>query len=298
MNAIPVAFKMTRSHELHADQIEVRQRALADVESVRRNRKLRNDFGEAETPAPTSLYLDLLGSDYPVPDWLLTENFTDERLGHIKSGKEGEVFLVERRSASDSCLLALKTYKDPSQRAFRRDQIYREGRKIRRTRDRRAVELGTAYGRKFMQSDWMGAEFEILRDLWLKGVRVPYPVDFAGGLLMQYLGDWEQAAPRLVQVRLDHEEARYVFEQVMQQILGLARAGMVHADLSAYNILYWQEEPWIIDFPQAVAIPSNPHSIELLMRDIANVCSYFEKYGVQSDPGEWLALAMTEVYSS
>ena len=73
---------------------------------------------------------------------------------------------------------------------------------------------------------------------------------------------------------------------------------MVHADLSAYNIIYWQEEAWIIDFPQAVAVPSNPHSIDLLMRDIGNVCKYFEKYGIISDPDHWLALAMGEVYSS
>ncbi|MCA1840488.1 MAG: serine/threonine protein kinase [Actinobacteria bacterium] len=282
--------------KLDTDDLSIKARRLADPADVKGRRKLLNDHGDPLGPAPTSMFVDIVGSKYPVPDWLITENYEDETLGRVKSGKEGEVFLVERRSDNASCLLARKSYKDPDQRAFRRDQIYREGRKIRRSRDRRALELGTAYGNQVMASDWVGAEFDILRKIWIAGVRVPYPVSFEGGLLMQFLGDWEQAAPRVMQVRFDKDEAEHVCEGIFEQVRRLAGCGLVHADLSAYNVLYWQEEVFLIDFPQSVEIPSNPHSIELLTRDVTNICNHFAKYGCHRDVGHELGLALANVY--
>lgn len=253
----------------------------------------RRGFSLSENEEPEILSVprtfDVDGVIHNVPDWLITEFFQDEVIGPIKGGKEGEVVLVRRSSGQDSHLLAEKRYRPTSQRSFRRDQIYREGRKIARGRARKAVEQGTAFGRRVMSDQWAGAEFLYLRRLWAAGVRVPFPVHGPGPLLMEYLGDEDQAAPRLIDARLSKGEANSICDQILAQLKMLTAEGIVHGDLSAYNILVWNDEAWIIDLPQAVDLALNPHALDLLHRDVRNVCRHFCKYGLHPDPEEEFA---------
>lgn len=268
---------------------------LPDLKRVEARRGMLSDRYEDVPSAPSSRFVDFLGSDYPIPDWLLTEDYTDELLGPIKSGKESQVLLVRRSSGDSSHLLALKMYKNPAHRSFRRDQTYREGRKFRYSRTNKAVEKGTRVGQKAMAEQWTGAEFDALRRLWIAGAGVPYPVEFESSLLMQYLGDEERAAPRLVDARLDRSKAEPVITQILDNVKLMARESLVHADLSAYNILIWEERVWIIDLPQAVDLALNPHAMDFLFRDLFNICSYFRKFGLERDPGEELARIIAEV---
>lgn len=278
-------------------EVEPSKRPLPNLKEVNARRQMTGELDESAAPAaPRSSFVDVVGTKYPVPDWLPTEEYTDEVHGSIKSGKEADVFLVERSSPTKSCLLALKKYKDPRERAFRRDQIYTEGRRVKGTRLKRAIEQGTRVGKAALSADWGGREIGYLRQLWLAGADVPYPVEGGEGfLLMQFIGDVERAGPRLVDARLTREIAQPLFEQILRNIHLFAKEGLVHGDLSAYNVLVWQEKGWIIDFPQAAAISLNPHAIELLERDLFNVCNYFRKFGLITDPGEELARILGDV---
>ncbi len=279
-------------------EVEASKRPLPNLKEVNARRQMTGEAGESAAPAaPRSSFVDVIGTKYPVPDWLPTEEYIDDVLGPIKSGKEADVFLVERSSPKKSCLLALKKYKAVSERAFRRDQIYTEGRRVRETRLKRAIEQGTRVGKAALSADWGGREFGYLRQLWLEGADVPYPVEGEGGgsLLMQFIGNAERAGSRLVDARLTKQEAEPVFEQILGNIDLFARLGLVHGDLSAYNVLVWQGKSWIIDFPQAAAISLNPHAIDLLERDLRNVCTYFRKFGLIKDPGEELARILGDI---
>jgi len=278
-------------------EVEPSKRPLPNLKEIDARRQMIDGTGEPVLQAaPRSSFVDVVGTKYPVPDWLPTEEYTDEVLGTIKSGKEAEVFLVERFSPTKSCLLALKRYKDPSQRAFHRNQMYTEGRKFKGTRVRRAVQRGTRVGKAALSADWGGHEIGYLRQLWLAGADVPYPVEGEGGeMLMQFIGDDERTGPRLVDARLTRQEAEPIFEQILDNIDLFAREGIVHGDLSAYNVLVWQGKAWIIDFPQAAAISLNPHAIDLLERDLFNVCNYFRKFGLIKDPGQELARILGDI---
>ncbi|MGH9197137.1 MAG: RIO1 family regulatory kinase/ATPase [Acidimicrobiia bacterium] len=255
---------------------------------VQERRRFLSESDESEKPgAPRSMdpTVEIDGIEYAVPDWLLIEGFRDEVLGTIKSGKEAEVLLVERTAGMGSHYLALKRYKDPKERAFRRDQIYREGRRMRKeSREQKAVELGTNYGRKLIASQWSGAEFEYMRKLWAAGASVPFPVEFGSSLLMQFVGNEEYAAPRLVDARLTKAEAEHVLEELIRNLRLFSELGIVHADLSAFNVLVWEGEVFVIDFPQAIDLAHNPHGFDLLYRDVVNVCSYFKKWRIPIDP--------------
>jgi RIO kinase 1 len=262
------------------------------LKEIEARRGFRDSENETDLPSGTrSRLVDVLGTEYPVPDWLITEDYKDEVLGTIKSGKEGSVYLVERSAPHRSHNLALKAYKDPNTRSFHRDQIYREGRKFRESRESKAVERRTGFGRELMASQWQGVEFEILRRLWAAGVSVPYPVEELGSrFLMQYIGDETRAAPRLVDFRPSVAQAESYLDQILENMVLMASEGYVHGDLSAYNVLIWEDKVWVIDLPQAVDLASNPHSMDLLQRDLDNVCTYFHrKFGLERDPGEEMA---------
>jgi len=239
----------------------------------------------------------------PVPDWVLTEWFTDADLGVLKTGKEAEIRVVERTSLDGTGrhLLAQKryrprkvTYKGQLQElgferapTFRNDIVYRDGRNYgKRSRDRRAVERMTNYGKELVKQKWHGHEHDVMRALWDGGVAVPYPVSFDddGGLFLEYLGDEHGAAPRLAQARLSPAALASAWEQLVDAVRGIVASGWVHADLSAFNLLWWQERLWVIDLPQAVDLISSPHGFELLHRDVANVCGWFSRRGVDADP--------------
>jgi len=236
----------------------------------------------------------------PQPDWLIADDveYTELELGTLKSGKEAEVSLIERTHEDRSCLLAHKRYRPRTvttkgelealgfQRAntFMNDSTYRDGRKFAKSRDQRAAQRMTNYGKSLLTKRWTGHELDIMQRAWAAGVHVPYPVGPRGdGLLMEFIGETAGAAPRLADTRLRPSEAVGVFDQLVNNLHLLVGAGFVHADLSAYNLLWWQNEVWLIDFPQAVDITQNPHAMDYLYRDVANVCTWFARQGVDVD---------------
>jgi RIO kinase 1 len=250
----------------------------------------------------------------PVPEWLITDDvdYVERDLGRLKSGKEAEVFVVERTYQDQSVLLAHKRYRPRTvthkgelealgfQRGnqFMNDLAYRDGRKFAKSRDQRAAERMTKYGKKLLTGRWTGHELEMMQHAWRAGVNLPYPVGARGdGLLMQFLGDAEGAAPRLAEARLGPSEIRSARAQLVDNLTLLVGAGFVHADLSAFNLLWWDEKLWFIDFPQAVDITTNPHAFEYLHRDVVNVCNWFGRHGeaIETDElyAELIAIACT-----
>jgi len=240
------------------------------------------------------------------PAWLTEGDTEDEVLGLLKTGKEAEVFIVERRTLDGrrSALLAHKRYR-PTRvtqkgelealgftraRGFANDTKYHEGRTFRRSREARAVERMTDHGKRILAERWPGQELDTLVAAHAAGVTVPYPVEFTGdGLLMQLLGDDGVAAPRLVSARLRDDQLAPAFAQLVSELGALTRAGMVHADLSPYNVLWWRERLWIIDFPQAVDLVQNPHGFDLLHHDVTTMCAWFSRRGVPCDGEELFA---------
>ena len=236
------------------------------------------------------------------PDWLIPHSYEDHQLGVLKSGKEAEVFLVERRSATASCLLAHKRYRprhpSPGElrelgftkgTVYRADAVYRQGWALN-ARDRRAIRGRTDFGQRLKASIWPANEMAMLERAWKSGASVPYPVDRTeDGLLMEFIGDAEQAAPRLVDARLERGELADAFEQLRTSLQALTRSWVVHADLSVYNLLWWRGRLVIIDFPQAVDVTTNADALDLLQRDVANVSTWFGRRGLPVDAGALFA---------
>jgi RIO kinase 1 len=245
----------------------------------------------------------------PAPAWLIDDAFEDRQLGVLKSGKEAEVFLVERRSASGSCLLAHKRYRPrrPGKgelralgfskgTAYHNDNVYHQGWHLK-SRDQRAVDQATRHGQELVTALWPLNETQMLRRAWQAGASVPYPVELtAEGLIMEYLGDETQAAPRLVQARLGSGELSAAWQQLRASLRALVRAGVVHADLSAYNLLWWRGRLTLIDFPQAVDVITNAHAPDLLHRDLLNVATWFGRRGLAIDPEAEYAALLEEMF--
>ena len=235
------------------------------------------------------------------PSWLITEEdeHYDVDLGNLKTGKEAEVFVIERHSGDRSCLLAHKRYRPRAvthkgelealgfQRAasFVNDAAYREGHsKFARSRDQRAAATKTKYGRKLLTKNWSGQELEVMHRAWDAGANVPYPVGALGdGLLMQYIGDHAQAAPRLVQARLSRIQLAVAYDQLVDNLQTFAAASVVHGDLSPFNVLWWEDRLWFIDFPQASDLVLNPMGFDLLHHDVVTMCTWFTRQGHPCD---------------
>jgi RIO kinase 1 len=234
--------------------------------------------------------------DRPAPAWLIEEAFEERLVGVIKSGKEAEVFLVERRSATATCLLAHKRFRPrhPGKgelrelgfskgTIYRHDAVYRAGWHLN-DRDARAVATKTRYGQDLRSRLWPVNELDMLRRAWNAGASVPFPIDRTeDGILMEYIGDVSQAAPRLVDARLDRAGLSDAWAQLIDSVRRLASIRVVHADLSVYNLLWWQGRLVLIDFPQAVDAAENVDAPDLLHRDLANVGDWFERRGVDLD---------------
>ena len=239
------------------------------------------------------------------PSWLITEFRDEDDLGVVKTGKEAQINLIERHDHDGrSCVFARKRYLPREVKykgelealgvqrssAFVHDVQYREGRQFRKTRDRRAVERMSTYGRRLLQDRWMGHEHEIMTRLWQAGMSVPYPIAYDGNVFdLEYVGDDMQAAPQLQAARLDREQLVEALEQLVAGLHVMVGEGYAHADLSAYNLLWWDHTLWFIDFPQAVDIAANPQGVEFLHRDVLNVCGWFEQRGVDVDGEEVFA---------
>lgn len=207
---------------------------------------------------------------------LVEEGLIDEVIGQLMSGKEATVYVV-RCGEEIRCA---KAYKEVDQRSFRKNVSYQEGRKVKNSRQARAMEKGSRYGRKMQEEVWQSAEVDALYRLAAAGVRVPRPhLCFEGVLLMDLVLDADgNAAPRLNDVELSEELALEYHALLINQVVRMLCAGLIHGDLSEYNILVGETGPVIIDLPQAVDAAGNSHGAEMLERDVNNLKTYFSTF--------------------
>lgn len=212
-------------------------------------------------------------------DWI------DEILYQIKPGKEATVFCCRGGPEAPDGLIAAKVYHDRDFRGFHNDARYQQGRVILDRRARRAFESKTHFGRRVQAEMWTASEFETLRLLHAAGADVPRPLTCSSDvLLMQFIGDDDAPGTPLHRVAPERAEAQRLLEQLLCNIELWLAHDRIHADLSPFNILYWERSLTVIDFPQAVDPRFSPKARELLRRDIENVCGYFSRYGQRADP--------------
>jgi RIO kinase 1 len=200
---------------------------------------------------------------------LIDDGVIDEVLRPLKSGKEAAVYVV--RSGDD--VRCAKVYKDMAQRSFKQRVQYQEGRKVRGSREARAVGKATNYGRKQQEMAWKNTEVDALYQLREAGVRVPEPHGyFHGVLVMELVTDAEGfSAPRLGEVELSAEQAREFHQVVVRQVVRMLCCGLIHGDLSEYNVLVGPDGPVVIDFPQVVSAAGNNAARTMLLRDVNNL---------------------------
>jgi len=240
--------------------------------------------------------IGVLAGPEPRPDWVVTADAAvDTELGLLKTGKEADVFLVERATggkrgesgtaAEMSVVMAAKRYRSHDDRMFHRDSGYTEGRLLRNTRDRRAAAKGTRWGRTVQASQWALAEFGFLSDFWSAGLAVPYPVQLDGTEILMELITLSDGsgAPRLAQTRPDRRRLELYWEQLREAMIVLAGLGVAHGDLSAFNLLATEDRLVLIDVPQTVDLVGNPQGMDYLARDCRNVCTWFAARGLAVD---------------
>ncbi|MDP1708137.1 MAG: PA4780 family RIO1-like protein kinase [Gammaproteobacteria bacterium] len=207
---------------------------------------------------------------------LVEDGLVDTVVRQLMSGKEAMVYVV--RCGED--IRCAKVYKEANKRSFRQATHYTESRKMKSSRRARAMEKGTRYGRKAQEDAWQSAEVDALYRLAAAGVRVPQPYHFhAGVLLMELVTDAHgEAAPRLNELVLTAEQAHEYHGILITQVVRMLCAGLVHGDLSEYNVLVGTEGPVIIDLPQAINAAGNNSAFSMLERDINNLATYFGRF--------------------
>jgi RIO kinase 1 len=228
----------------------------------------------------------------PVPEWLVTDRAAiDTDLGVLKTGKEADAWLLERAvPGGASCLLVAKRYRSSEQRLFQRSVTYTEGRTVRDSRDARAMRKATAHGRAVAAAGWAATEWDWLKRCHRAGLPVPYPVQLDGSeILMEQVTDDGRPASRLADRRPTASQLSDWFEQLRWTMGELARLGVAHGDLSAYNVLVAGDRVVIIDLPQVVDLAANPSATDFLLRDARNVCSWFARKGLAVDADELFA---------
>lgn len=243
----------------------------------------------------------------PRPDWVITAlGAVDTDLGILKTGKEADVHIVRRwvPDGSDApvadVLMAAKRFRSNKHRLFHRDAGYLEGRRVRRSREMRAMARRTEFGKELVTVQWAGAEFHALAELSALGLPVPYPVQLDGSeMLMEFIGSADGvAAPRLATVRPGPDLLRSLYEQLYDALALLARRGWAHGDLSAYNVLLDQDRLVLIDWPQIVDVIGNPQGFDFLHRDCVTICRWFTRHGLEVDAETLFADLVAEATSS
>jgi RIO kinase 1 len=207
---------------------------------------------------------------------LVRDGLVDEVIRPLKSGKEAEVYVV----VCEGDIRCAKVYKEANKRGFHKQAQYQEGRKVRNSRQARAMEKNSRFGRKQQEEVWQNAEVDALYRLAAVGVRVPKPYNFVEGVLLMELVTDEHgaAAPRLNDLVLSREQALEYHQFLLKEVVKMLCAGIVHGDLSEYNILVDAHGPVIIDLPQAVDAAANNNAPKMLERDVDNLAAYFGRF--------------------
>ncbi len=207
---------------------------------------------------------------------LVEAGLVDAVSRQLMSGKEAMIYVVHCGGE----VRCAKVYKEANQRSFRQSVDYTEGRRVKNSRRARAMEKGSRYGRKAKEEAWQSTEVDALHRLAAAGVRVPQPYNFIDGvLLMELVTDAEgHPAPRLNDVLLTPEQARELHRTLIGEVVRMLCAGVVHGDLSEYNVLLGGEGPVIIDLPQMVDAAGNAHAGAMLERDVGNLANYFGRF--------------------
>lgn len=232
------------------------------------------------------------------------QNLLADVLACVKGGKEATVYRCKASPAlsaqTGAPFVAAKVYRPQQFRSLRNDKMYREGRAVLTAEGRavknsdhrilRALGKKTDFGRQVQHTSWLMHEYTTLERLFRAGGAVPQSVAASeNALLMGYVGDEHQAAPTLSEITLEQNEAESLYASVLRNIELLLRLGLVHGDLSAYNLLYWDHAVVLIDFPQVTSVEANPHARFLLERDLARVCDYFSRQGARGCDADLLA---------
>ncbi len=221
----------------------------------------------------------------PRPSWVVTsQGAIDTDLGILKTGKEADVFLLERSdplAPDEGVVMAAKRYRSTDHRNFHRSAAYTEGRSMKRSRDERALKRKSTFGRLVAAGEWAVSEWSALNRLWSIGLPVPYPVQIDGTeILMEWITVDGETAPRLAQTRPAPDLLASYYDQLREALATMVQHGLVHGDLSAYNILAAGERLVVIDLPQVVDLVGNPAGMDFLMRDCTNICAWFRSKGL------------------
>lgn len=236
-------------------------------------------------------------------EWLMSslqpffyQELITDVLMNVKGGKEASVYCCEAHPNVGEKWLAAKVYRPHIHRQFRNDAVYREGRDVltadghaaKKTDHRlmRALGKKSTFGREVAHTSWLMYEYTTMQHLYKLGASVPLPISSAeNAILMQYYGDDTMAAPLLQSVTLESRELVPLFNKIIWNIELMLQNDFVHGDLSAYNILYWQDDITLIDFPQVTNARNNRQARSILQRDITRICEYFEEQGLSRSPG-------------
>lgn len=221
------------------------------------------------------------------------QKWIDDVLRLVKGGKEATVYLCKGSESSGTDLLAAKVYRPRQFRNLKDDHIYRQGRAwldesglpIYKDGELNAIRKGTAFGWELMHTSWIEYEYQTLVNLHEAGADVPKPyVHGNNAILMEYIGEEGTPAPVLNSIDLSRAEARELYQRVLHNLELFLAHNRIHGDLSAYNILYWEGDITLIDFPQVVDATSNPNALRIFERDLMRISEYFARFGVQTDP--------------
>ena len=239
----------------------------------------------------------LLGSLFEIAE----HQWISDVLRKVKGGKEASVYLCRAGAAIPGAeFVAVKVYRPRMLRNLRNDGLYRQGRSDLDSEGRQVIDDGmlhamekkTEYGRELLHQSWIAYEFTSIEELHAAGADVPEPYTMANNaIVMEFIGDLGVSAPALSEVSLERSEAKSVFERVLRNLDILLKHERIHGDLSAYNILYWDGDITLIDFPQVISPKVNRHAYTIFERDMKRICDYFAQQGVKTDPKE-LALEL------
>jgi RIO kinase 1 len=285
---------------IHGKRIERHNRRLSQRE---KRIRLVADLIEHTDKAPAELDANFSPSFQPTGHehfWLVSylEEFYNYQLitdilEKVKGGKEATVYCCKAHPSTGLDLVAAKVYRPQMFRSLRNDARYRQGRDIHSTdgkvthnrRESLAVSKNTRFGQELRHVSWLDAEYETLQILHEAGADVPKPLAKGSNvILMDYIGERGAPAPSLNHVTLDRAEAQGLFDRLVKNLAIMLSCHRIHADFSAYNVLYWEGACTIIDFPQAVDPRRNPDAADLFVRDVERLCQYFRRYHVEADP--------------